>query len=493
MTITHITKGWSLQQEEQEEMQKVMDEGILRHETTNWLKRTGWSAHFTGRNLMDIQACSKMPGRGNEGNDEVLRHMNEVLDRLFFDRCIGGLKSMPLMTRLLLASPHPHDAHSRPFGPLQEKTSMDRYLVYIKRFLCYCLNVLSLEEEVLLADHGFRFTPAQRASLETLWAHLQGEASESESESESEGEVEGGRPLHSHRRRRSHDGLNSKNGLQERILQVLAGFWTQRLPGDPFDSPLWHFVGVLGIDAETGQLRPAHLFTYVLAGLVFTGRALLGEWAIPTRERDGMEDLIQRFAQVRDVWLCKATYSPMGYILSLLLFGKKIARETGSRLMVSWSKQGEMMYFMGRPILMDKLRTMVAMMTVDAEDLLWGQLMFKEGDDKRFVIPLAGIEDDLTQTRRGQSFIHRNGLAGKEVEMLKDLIASSRKTDLLDQTGEWKWAGIRKYLKLVKKFEEFMLLLAHITGGQPSRGEEITGLRLINGINRDNKKGKSSY
>lgn len=72
MAITHITEGWSLQQEEQEEMQKVMDEGILRDETTNWLKRTGWSAHFTGRNLMDIQACSKMPGRGDEGNDELL-------------------------------------------------------------------------------------------------------------------------------------------------------------------------------------------------------------------------------------------------------------------------------------------------------------------------------------------------------------------------------------------------------------------------------------
>jgi hypothetical protein len=29
------------------------------------------------------------------------------------------------------------------------------------------------------------------------------------------------------------------------------------------------------------------------------------------------------------------------------------------------------------------------------------------------------------------------------------------------------------------------LLLAHFTGGQPSRGEEITGLHLVNGINRD--------
>ncbi|KAK2684336.1 hypothetical protein QWA68_016833, partial [Fusarium oxysporum] len=355
---------------------------------------------------------------------------------------------------------------------------MDRYLGYMKRFLCYCLNVLSLEEEVLLADHGFRFTPAQRADLEKLWAYLQGEEDEeTEGNDETEeDEIEGDRPSSSHRRR-SHNSPNSDEGLQERILQ--------RLDGDPFVSPLWHFVGVLGIDGETGQLRPAHLFTYVLAGLVFIGRALLGEWAIPTRERGGMEDLTQRFAQVRDAWLCKATYSPMGYILSLLLFGKKIARETGSRLMVSWSKQGEMMYFMGKAILMENLRTMVARMTADAEDLLWGQLMFKEGNDERFVIPLAGIEDDLTQTRRGQSFIHRNGLAGKEVEMLEDLIASSRKTDLLDQTGEWKWAGIRKYLKLVKRFEEFLLLLAHITGGQPSRGEEITGLRLINGINRD--------
>ncbi|KAM0188770.1 hypothetical protein ACHAPI_010379 [Fusarium lateritium] len=120
---------------------------------------------------------------------------------------------------------------------------------------------------------------------------------------------------------------------------------------------------------------------------------------------------------------------------------------------------------------MDKLRTIVARITINTEDLLWGQLIFKEGNDKRFMIPLAGIEDNLTQTRQGQSFIYHNGLTGKEVKILKDLIASSRKTNLLNQT--------------VKKFKEFLLLLAHITGGQPSRGEEITGLRLINGINRD--------
>ncbi len=84
--------------------------------------------------------------------------------------------------------------------------------------------------------------------------------------------------------------------LEEELLQVSASFWIQRLNGDPFVSPLWHFVGILGIDGESGQLRPAHLFTYVLAGLVYIGRALLGEWAIPTKERAGIEDLGERFA-----------------------------------------------------------------------------------------------------------------------------------------------------------------------------------------------------
>jgi len=84
--------------------------------------------------------------------------MAAAMDRLFFSRYIDGLKRMPLMTWLLLASPHYQDAYSRPFRPLQEKSSMDRYLVYWKRFLYYCLNVLRLDKATLLEKHGFGFT-----------------------------------------------------------------------------------------------------------------------------------------------------------------------------------------------------------------------------------------------------------------------------------------------------------------------------------------------
>jgi hypothetical protein len=52
----------------------------------------------------------------------------------------------------------------------------------------------------------------------------------------------------------------------------------------------------LGIDKESRQFRLAHLFTYVLAGLVYIRRALLAEWAILTIKRARIEDLGERFA-----------------------------------------------------------------------------------------------------------------------------------------------------------------------------------------------------
>ena len=85
-----------------------------KHETINWLKRAVWRVYFKERDLAEVYTCSRIPGR----EDNKLRRMATALDRLFFNYYINGLKSMPLMTRLLLASPHHQDAHSRPFGPL---------------------------------------------------------------------------------------------------------------------------------------------------------------------------------------------------------------------------------------------------------------------------------------------------------------------------------------------------------------------------------------
>jgi hypothetical protein len=274
-------------------------DGAAKHEITNWIRRSGWTAHFVGRDLGEIHGISRMLGPG----EEEARRLVVATDRLFFNRCVAGLRSMSLMIRLLLASLHPTDAHSKPFRPLQEKTSLNRYVSYWKRLLCYYLRVLLLNETTLLERHGFQFTPEQRVGLEALWEHLR-------------------------------DEDRAEKELEEKVLQVSAGFWKQRLAEKPLASPLWHFVAVLGIDGKPGTIAPCAPLHVCTGGTCVVGRALLSEFVIPARERDTMKDLEGRFAAVRDDWLCKATYPPMGYTLSLLLCGKEIAREMRQGLMV---------------------------------------------------------------------------------------------------------------------------------------------------------------
>lgn len=104
---------------------------------------------------------------------------------------------------------------------------MDRYLKYWKRFLCCCLNALPMDKAVLLRRHGFSLSGGQKRGLERLWVH-------------------------------ACDRKWPDAASDEELLQVSATFWTQRREGDPFASPLWHFVDVLGIHGESGQFRPAH-------------------------------------------------------------------------------------------------------------------------------------------------------------------------------------------------------------------------------------------
>jgi gluconate kinase len=106
--IDDIKEQWAYKRGQQEELQKVLSEGLDKHETMNWLKRATWRAHFKERDLAKVYACSRMSRR----EDDELRRMAAALDRLFFNRYIDSLKSMPLMTRLLLASPYHQDAHN---------------------------------------------------------------------------------------------------------------------------------------------------------------------------------------------------------------------------------------------------------------------------------------------------------------------------------------------------------------------------------------------
>jgi hypothetical protein len=121
----------------------------------------------------------------------------------------------------------------------------------------------------------------------------------------------------------------------------------------------------------------------------------------------------------------------------------------------------------------------------EAENILWREILWQV-DTERFELPVDGLEDDVTYTRRGYSFLNntRNGLADTRAWILGQMEAHVDGKKLLRE-GRWQRRETRKYLRRVDHFRELLLLCVHWTGGQPARGTEITSVRFKNGYMQD--------
>ena len=72
--------------------------------------------------------------------------------------------------------------------------------------------------------------------------------------------------------------------LAEKLFRLCIEFLTQRFHrGDDPHSPILHFSAVLGLDVKNNGFYTAGNYTPKLAGLLWIGRFLLLEYALPKR------------------------------------------------------------------------------------------------------------------------------------------------------------------------------------------------------------------
>jgi hypothetical protein len=154
----------------------------------------------------------------------------------------------------------------------------------------------------------------------------------------------------------------------EWLFQLSCLFLTDTsLTGDIASSPLVYFVGVFGIHQHSLMYRTAYIFTPMLAGFIWIGRLLILEYALPGERWEVLKwpaktsdkDQTQRFRQIRDKYLCRGGFHPMGYLIETLRYGRAIARKEGSRGNVSWSPDKETLQLYNQQLTMTAFREMV--------------------------------------------------------------------------------------------------------------------------------------
>ena len=215
-------------------------------------------------------------------------------------------------------------ADSKPFNVDNDQTTIKRYKEYWQRFIYYCIRTLGEEEEC-----GIQFL----ADQDEILCELR-EMAESEEEDE--------------------ETMDSK------VLKVSALF-IMHSDYTPRKSALVHFFRVLGYDVRTKRWRELNIYILILAGVQFCMRVLMLEYALPSEDRNELicmegDDPLEVFRGVRDKWLVDGEASPFNAMHKLLQYGMRVGMAMGGRDRVLWSKDGETMYFDGRPLSVEAFR-----------------------------------------------------------------------------------------------------------------------------------------
>ena len=450
---------WKALQLKHEEAQLQMERETAKTDRTGWFNMTGWPEHLAESNMKHLSYASRLPDR----DEAQLQKAAKAVDAMV-EQSVAGLSTLARQTRRWLRSAKREEPDGKPMARLQEPASQARYARYWKRFVCYCLRVVGSSSggggsssSSSSSDHDSDDDMLKDARRLFRWQRRQKQLA-----------VELLQSL---------DG-NDADDHVEKMLRLSASFVLESVGDEPFSSGLVHFLAVLGIDAEMGRLLTAVDFSYMLAGFVYCVRLIAVETLLPAAQRSEQGDAERDgFLQARLQFLADGSYSPTGAMLNMLAYGKHITKNEGTAGNTLWSTDGKTLYMHGRPIVLDRFRKMVQDAVGEAEDLLWHELMRMD----RFEIALGKAEDDVSFTKRGESFVNeKNGLDSGLERMLAWALDSELTSDRI-----WRVPQVRKYLKRIDAFLELLLFLMHTTGGQPARGTEIMSIRHRNGQLQD--------
>jgi hypothetical protein len=386
-----------LLQQDQESMS--LSNELEHDEKTDWLRGCGWPRWFAHKPLYLIIATSRSPISTNEAihlgtwncrdwiscaaSEANLRQLLKIV-HLVLDRCEETLEQTPRVMRCWLRSWGSH-FYGYPFELPQRDATRARYRSFLIRFLCYVFrswHVCQTLDQNLSEVYGLKLSDVQVQTMEFVWLGLTTKES------------------------------TSSLRISETVFQLLVMFWTDLSTDGVLESKaIVHFSGVLGIHPYKSAYRTAYDYTPYLSALLWVGRLLILEYALPLRAyttldvpwpaRAAYADQGKRLcAEVRPNYLQRGSLSPMGYLIERLQHGRAIAKREGPRTNISWSLDGQTLDIAGSRISMHEFRHTIHCLLARLEQGM-RDLMF----DWWPKVDLGTLKEDLSKHRLGYSFL----------------------------------------------------------------------------------------
>lgn len=426
----------------------------------------------------------------------------------------------------------------KPFNAGQKAQTMERYSASWKAVMAYVwrthhLDVVDADADAEGDGHegtapaegirdkrpAYELTQRQADAFKRLQqaAHVRTDEPEMDREDDdrdagAEGENEG-------------EGADAR-ALERHVLVFFIELMDHDIGDNEFQNALYSGLAVLGVDVAHGW-RSALVYTPRLSAIVTVARMLVLYKAVQDRriyikqrrqttgesEQEASRKAQNHFNRVKGMvqkFMTIIAYdgqpSPMDSILRLRAYGRAIRANTNADGVVDW--HGDELLYGHVQFTMGSLRTMVhgllhsARMQLRQEILLVGEDGLDPDGEVDATAGLPSIQwhrlvDNPAETRAGWSFVDdpRNDEALGRVDgktWLASRVAAEERLRAQfieddDGTGtiRWKMDGVRAYAARMKSFRAKLLVLMHMSGGQPARGTELVTVQYKNGAGGD--------
>lgn len=448
-------------------------------EVSPWLEMTRWPKYLGGHDFAQLALLADRPDPIRE---PILQELTRSLGRVIEagHRSIQEDKVNVFDQARINSFIQRRRASDRPLMIKLQKATWRQYTSVWQRLICFAYRTVLPESPVQLSH---RMTHAQMGHLDQA---IQCAEDLIGCQMRSSDDPDGNSALDFMRLRESR--------LDRAMLFFCISLLDHTLTGDLFESTIVGFLAVLGIDVKRKILQDACTYTPSLSGLIKIGQVLVIQRSVLAAEEGEVDRPADLLDEMRERFMIHGSRSPFNWALRLRAYGKKIRNSTTSLGYVYWSTDNEKLSYKTTELEMPRFQNFVRVQVNLIQAQLEDVLLLHPNECREHIVPtfvLRRLKDNPSEKARSWSFLddHRNReeLPNGARWLLNRVLANDWLRDefiKVKSNGRFDWLSrsVDDYLARVDRLLERLLLLIHITSGQPARGTEIVSLRYHNTV-----------
>lgn len=268
----------------------------------------------------------------------------------------------------------------------------------------------------------------------------------------------------------------SLTSVEEACLDFCISLLDQQVQAEEYESPLICALALLGV-SDSGWLGPER-YPSILSAVIKMSRFMVVQSALGRTDQPALtavQTMVRRFMQ-------RGTFGPFEWMLELRSYGMKIAFTTTVEGQVGWVD--DTILYKDVQFTMAEFRGFVHGLVHETRQLLDNEVLFGRTITANPPSHLwSRLRDNPRQSQPGWNFLHdsRCPLAADGDAWLIGQVRACESLRTALFTGST-LDGVRRYRGQVRDFRTKLLLLLHLTSGQPARLSELLAVHQRNSV-----------